>query len=67
MSVKTQQAENLDDAAAYVSVKVINNGEATEDMLQIYIHDEEYPGAVPNPALCGFTAYETQTVPKTGQ
>ena len=28
--------------------------QATEDVLQIYIHDEEYQGAIPNPALCGF-------------
>ena len=54
MSVKIQKAEKFDDAAAYVSVRVVNNGEATEDVLQIYIHDEEYQGAIPNPALCGF-------------
>ena len=54
MSVKTQKAEDFDEDAAFVSVRVVNKGEATEDVLQIYIHDEEYPGAVPNPSLCGF-------------
>ena len=54
MSVKIQKAEELDETAAFVSVRVVNNGEATEDVLQVYIHDEEYPGAVPNPSLCGF-------------
>ena len=54
MSVKIQKAEDFDEDAAFVSVRVDNRGEATEDVLQIYIHDEEYPGAVPNPSLCGF-------------
>ena len=54
ISVKTQKAEDFDEDAALVSVRVVNRGEATEDVLQIYIHDEEYPGAVPNPSLCGF-------------
>ena len=55
LSVKTQRAEGFDDTAAYVRVTAVNRGEATEDVLQVYIHDEEYPGAVPNPSLCGFT------------
>ena len=54
LSVKTQSAEDLDETAAYVRVTAVNRSEATEDVLQIYIRDEEYPGAVPNPSLCGF-------------
>ena len=49
MSVKQQQAVDFDEDAAYVSVRVVNRGEATEDVLQIYIHDEEYLGAIPTP------------------
>ena len=55
LSVKTQRAEGFDDTAAYVHVTAVNRGEATEDVLQVYIRDEEYPGAVPNRSLCGFT------------
>lgn len=54
LSVKTQPAETFDDVAAYVSVTAVNSGEAAEDVLQVYIRDEEYAGAVPNPSLCGF-------------
>ena len=35
-------------------ITVINNGEATEDVLELYIRDEESPFAPVNPVLCGF-------------
>ena len=35
-------------------VKVVNRGAATEDVVQLYIHDALSPDAAPNPKLCGF-------------
>ena len=37
------------------SVTIRNQGtRGTEEVLQLYIHDEESPFAPPNPILCGF-------------
>lgn len=50
------EAEPAAEATASVCVHVRNDGSmATDDVLQLYIRDEEYEGAVPHPALCGFT------------
>ena len=43
----------IDDRTAYVRVK--NYGEAeTDEVIELYLHDEESPYAPPNPVLCGF-------------
>ncbi len=43
---------SADRECAYVTVE--NRGRATEEVVQLYIHDEESPDAPPNPVLCGF-------------
>ena len=43
---------SADRGCAYVTVE--NRGRATEDVVQLYIHDEGSPDAPPNPVLCGF-------------
>lgn len=50
---KTFDADGNFDGAV-LTVKVKNNGKVTEDALQIYIKDENYPLAVRNYSLCGF-------------
>ena len=43
----------IEDGTAYVRVK--NDGEAaTEEVIELYLHDEASPWAPPNPVLCGF-------------
>ena len=54
MDVSMQKAEGFEEVAAYVEAAVENSGRETEDVLQVYIRDEEYEGAIPNPSLCGF-------------
>ncbi len=49
---ETDADGNFDGVTVKVNVK--NNGNATEDALQIYIKDENYPLAVRNYSLCGF-------------
>ena len=41
-----------DRGCAYVTVE--NHGRATEEVVQLYIHDNESPDAPDNPILCGF-------------
>ena len=38
----------------WACVTVENRGRATEEVVQLYIRDEESPDAPPNPILCGF-------------
>lgn len=43
----------IDDGIAHVRVK--NEGEAgTDEVIELYLHDEKSPFAPPNPILCGF-------------
>ena len=54
MSAEKALAEGQFDGAA-VKVTVKNDGSvATDDVLQVYIKDEEFPDAVRNYSLCGF-------------
>ena len=44
---------NVKDSTAYVRVK--NEGEAeTDEVIELYLHDEDSQYAPPNPVLCGF-------------
>lgn len=52
-AVKSTDAAGDFDGAT-VTVKVKNDGAVAEDVLQIYIKDNEYPLAVRNHSLCGF-------------
>ena len=43
----------IEDKIAYVKVK--NEGDVeTDEVVELYIHDEDSPDAPPNPVLCGF-------------
>ena len=43
----------IDDSIAYVKVK--NDGDTeTDEVIELYLHDEDSPHATPNPILCGF-------------
>ena len=54
MDVETVTLDGEFDGAR-VTVKVKNEGSAaTEDVVQIYIKDEGYELAIPNPCLCGY-------------
>ena len=36
-------------------MKVRNDGEVeTDEVIELYLHDEDSPDATPNPVLCGF-------------
>ena len=48
------QGLRVDDGIACVRVK--NDGDiGTEEVIELYLHDEKSPYAAPNPVLCGFT------------
>ncbi|MBR4429979.1 MAG: fibronectin type III-like domain-contianing protein, partial [Clostridiales bacterium] len=43
----------VEDQTAYVKVR--NDGEVeTDEVIELYLHDEDSPNAPPNPVLCGF-------------
>lgn len=48
----TDRKSAFGERKATLSVTVRNDGRETEDVLQIYIHDNEFKDAVPHPALC---------------
>ena len=39
---------------ATATVRIVNDGAETDEVLQLYIRDEDSSFAVPNPCLCGF-------------
>ena len=44
---------SIDDGIAHIKVK--NEGETeTDEVIELYLHDEDSPYAPPNPVLCGF-------------
>ena len=48
----TDRKSAFGERKATLSVTVRNDGRETDDVLQIYIHDNEFKDAVPHPALC---------------
>ena len=43
----------VEDQTAYIKVR--NDGEVeTDEVIELYLHDEDSPSAPPNPVLCGF-------------
>lgn len=48
------QVRSVSSDGRQARVKVVNRGTATEDVVQLYIHDALSPDAAPNPKLCGF-------------
>lgn len=48
------QVRSVSSDGREARVNVVNCGAATEDVVQLYIHDALSPDAAPNPKLCGF-------------
>lgn len=48
------QVRSVSSDGRQARVKAVNCGAATEDVVQLYIHDALSPDAAPNPKLCGF-------------
>ena len=54
LSMEAEPLAGDDTYGALVRVSAENAGPDTEDVLQIYIREEDNAGALPNPSLCAF-------------